>query len=190
MRHLATPALPRIPLPQPDYRNGAKSGLTAHRRRVLTVAHRGQQDRPTEILIRPSNACAGAKRLLAQLTPLQLRVNGRRGWPMVLRGATAEGKVKSIGSVPSSLQTGPGFGGAWRNLSRGKLKSNIVTHPDIAHTHHDQESTTIGLSTPALPRVPLPQPGYRNGAKSGLTAHRRRVLTVARRAAGPATLRF
>jgi hypothetical protein len=36
---LATPALPRLPLPQPDKRSGAKSRLTANRRRVLTVAH-------------------------------------------------------------------------------------------------------------------------------------------------------
>ena len=73
----------------------------------------------------------------------------------------------------------PGVGNAWRKLSRGKLKSNIETHPDIAHAHYNQESTTIGLSTPTLPRVPLLQPGYRIGAKSGLTARRRRVLTVA-----------
>ena len=103
----AIPALARIPLPRPDYRNGAKTGLTAHGRRVLAVAHRGQQDRPTEILIRPSNACAGAKRLLAQLTPLQLRVNGRRGWPMVLRGATAEGKVKSTAPYPPAFRRDP-----------------------------------------------------------------------------------
>ena len=35
----ATPALPRLPLLQLDIRSGAKSGLTAYRRRVLTVAH-------------------------------------------------------------------------------------------------------------------------------------------------------
>ena len=74
---LSTPALPRVPLLQPGHRNGAKSGLTANRRRVLTVAHMGQQGRPTEIPIRPSNASAGAKWLLTQLTPLRLRSNGR-----------------------------------------------------------------------------------------------------------------
>ncbi len=43
----ATPALPRLPLLQPDIRSGAKSGLTAYRWQVLTVAHQGwQQDQP------------------------------------------------------------------------------------------------------------------------------------------------
>ena len=57
----------------------------------IDVAHMGQQDRSTEIPIRPSNANAGAKRLLAQLTPLRLRSDGRRGWPMVLRGRRRRG---------------------------------------------------------------------------------------------------
>ena len=42
----ATPALPRLPLLQLDICSGAKSGLTAYRWRVLTVAHQGKQDRP------------------------------------------------------------------------------------------------------------------------------------------------
>ncbi|KAH9019634.1 hypothetical protein EDB85DRAFT_1896561 [Lactarius pseudohatsudake] len=45
-KRLATPALPRVPLLQPDIRSGAKSGLTVTRRRVLMVAHYGQQDQP------------------------------------------------------------------------------------------------------------------------------------------------
>ncbi len=43
----ATPALPCLPLLQPDIHSGAKSGLTAYRWRVLMVAHQGwQQDWP------------------------------------------------------------------------------------------------------------------------------------------------
>ena len=56
------------------------------------------------------------------------------------------------------------------------------THLDvrsIGHAHHDQASTTERFATPAPPRVPLLQPDIRNGARSGLTAHRRRVLMVA-----------
>ena len=49
----------------------------------------------------------------------------------------------------------------------------------IGHAHHGQASMTYRLATPALPRVPLLQRDIRNGARSGLTAHRRRVLTVA-----------
>ena len=67
----ATPALPSVPLLQLDSCRGAKLRLT-HRWQVLMIAHRGQQDWPTEIPIQPSEACVGAKRLLEQLTPLQL----------------------------------------------------------------------------------------------------------------------
>ncbi|KAH9015829.1 hypothetical protein EDB85DRAFT_1898509 [Lactarius pseudohatsudake] len=41
---LATPVLPRLPLLR--LTPGAKSGLTVDRRRVLMVAHYGQQDQP------------------------------------------------------------------------------------------------------------------------------------------------
>ena len=64
LSRLSTPAQPHIPLLQPSHHISAKSGLTAQRWQVLTVAHIGQQDWPTEILIRPSNANAGAKRPL------------------------------------------------------------------------------------------------------------------------------
>src|SRR6266571_3834112 len=49
---IATPVLPRLPLLQPDIRNGAKSGLTAYRWRVLTVAHWGAAGPATEIATR------------------------------------------------------------------------------------------------------------------------------------------
>ena len=59
----------------------------------------------------------------------------------------------------------------------------MVTHLDvrrIAYAHHGQKSTTDKLATLALPCVPLLQPDICNGARSGLTTHRRRVSTVAR----------
>jgi hypothetical protein len=59
------------------------------------------------------------------------------------------------------------------------------------HRCHGQESMSDEASCPpALPRIPLPRPNNRIGVKPGLTAHRRRVLTVAQGAAGPATLRL
>ena len=93
IRH-STPALPCVPLLQPGHCNGAKSGLPIYRWQVVTVAHMGQQDWPTEILTWPSNASAGAKRLLMQVTPLWLHSNSRRGWPHGPQSATVE-EVKS-----------------------------------------------------------------------------------------------
>src|SRR6266702_8334680 len=90
----ATPALPRLPLLQPDICSGAKSGLTAYRQRVLMVAHQEQQDRP--LRQRPSNARAGAKGIRTRLTPLRLHDGGGRGAAYGRQRALAEEEVWTI----------------------------------------------------------------------------------------------
>ena len=87
---MSTTTLPCVLLLQLDSHSGVKSGLTTYRWQALAVAFEYSKTGHTVILVQPSNACAGAKRLLAQLTPLQLCTDSRRGWPRGLQVAMVE----------------------------------------------------------------------------------------------------
>ncbi|KAI9437086.1 hypothetical protein BJY52DRAFT_1230249 [Lactarius psammicola] len=145
-----------FPLLRPDIRNGAKSGLTAYRRRVLTVAHKGAAGPATEIATR--NARAG------------------EGRPKVVRGRR---RRRRYGATTHDLQPGDEDcrveenDGTHLNDNRQKNVWSIAPRPELDRPGQACHSSPAPLSSSP--------PDIRNGAKSGLTAYRRRG------AAGPAT---
>jgi hypothetical protein len=93
---LATPALPTRSSFQPDT-PVPSTGLTAYK----TASTNGCPKRaagPTTLRLKydPATPRDGAKGFRTQLTPLQLRESGRRGWPDGPQRVTAEEEDRGI----------------------------------------------------------------------------------------------
>src|SRR6266702_1945158 len=96
------------------------------------------------------------------LYPAQLHENAGQCCTYEYEGKRAE-KLKGFNSTRQSAES------THLNIIRKKSYGTL----------HGQDSTKDRIATPALPRLPLLRPDIRSGAKSGLTAYRRQVLTVA-----------
>jgi len=106
----------------PTWHAGAKSGLTAYR----TASTNGCPKRaagPTTLRLKydPATPRDGAKGFRTQLTPLQLRDSGRRGWPDGPQRVTAEEEDRGIAPWPPAYGRGMRGPGNYREVRKRKF---------------------------------------------------------------------